>query len=44
MTLKDKTKLQLLGQDGNWLEVTSLASNGNPDKTGWVHKAYVTLP
>lgn len=44
VTLKDKTKLQLLGQDGNWLEVTSLASNGNPDKTGWVHKAYVTLP
>ena len=44
VSLKDKTQLQLLGQDGNWLEVTSLDKQGNPDKTGWVHKAYVKLP
>ena len=44
VTLKDKTKVQLLGQEGNWLEVSSLDSKGKPDKTGWVHKAYVTLP
>ena len=44
VSLKDKTRLQLLEQDGNWLEVTSLDSKGNPDKTGWVHKAYVHLP
>lgn len=41
--LKDGTQLQLLAQDGNWLNVTSLDVAGNPDKTGWVHRAYVTL-
>lgn len=44
VSLKDKTRVQLLGQQGNWLEVTSLDSKDRPDRTGWVHKAYVTLP
>jgi N-acetylmuramoyl-L-alanine amidase len=41
--LKDKTKLQLLGTDGSWLNVTSLNSSGQPDKTGWVHRNYVKI-
>ena len=41
--LKDKTVLQLLGNDGVWLQVSSLDSAGRPDRTGWVHSHYVRL-
>lgn len=40
-TLKNGTKLSLLGVDGVWLQVTSLKANGAPDQTGWVHSHYV---
>jgi N-acetylmuramoyl-L-alanine amidase len=43
VTLKDKTVVQLLGAEGSWLQVTSLNSAGNPDKTGWVHSHYVRV-
>lgn len=41
--LKDRTILELLGNDGTWLQVTSLDAAGRPDKTGWVHSHYVRL-
>ena len=40
-TLANGTKLELLGEAGAWLEVTSLSSAGVPDQTGWVHGHYV---
>ncbi len=40
--LAHDTKIELLGEDGVWLEVTSLKAGGTPDKTGWVHGHYVT--
>ena len=43
ITLKDKTVVQLLGNEGSWLQVTSLDGQGRPDKTGWVHSHYVRL-
>jgi N-acetylmuramoyl-L-alanine amidase len=43
VSLKNKTVLQLLGNDGVWLQVTSLDGQGRPDKTGWVHSHYVRL-
>lgn len=43
VTLKDKSVVELLGSDGNWLQVTALDSKGRPDKTGWVHSHYVSL-
>jgi N-acetylmuramoyl-L-alanine amidase len=43
VTVKDKTVLQLLGNDGVWLQVTTLNAAGKSDKTGWVHSHYVRL-
>lgn len=39
--LADQTRLELLGEDGIWLEVSSLDANDQPVDTGWVHSHYV---
>lgn len=43
MTLANGTKLELIGEDGLWLEVTAIDDDGAPSETGWVHGRYVKL-
>ena len=39
--LDDKTKVEPISIDGNWVEISVLDKNGNAVATGWVHGHYL---
>lgn len=41
--LADGTRLEPIGVDGVWLEVTVLGTDHQPVRTGWVHSRFVSM-